>query len=74
MASIKGMAQHVWAQPVKVRVAVIIVLIFVLSIAVLVMSAAIADLGVLGALAVFGGIAFFASLFWALITITSSDL
>lgn len=74
MASLKETAQHVWEQPVKVRVAVGIVMLFVLSIAVLIMSAAIADLGVLGALAVFGGIAFFASLFWALITITSSDL
>ena len=74
MGRIKATAQHVWQQPVKVRVAVIILLTFILAIVVQLVVAAILEFGFLGLLTMFGVLAFFLGLLWAAITVATSDL
>lgn len=74
MGRLKATVEHVWAQPVKVRVAVIILMTFILAIGVLILASAIADLGVVGTLVGLGVIVFVVTLMWSLITVASSDL
>lgn len=61
-------------QPLRVKFAAGFLTLFVFAIIGLILTAAVADLGFLGALAVFGGIGAFVLLFWSIITIASSDL
>lgn len=74
MGRLKATAEHVWAQPVKVRVAVVFLMVFILAIAVMILASAIADLGVVGTLVGLGVIVFVVTLMWSLITVASSNL
>lgn len=74
MGRLKATAEHVWAQPVKVRVAVVILLTFITIIVGLVVASTISALGLIGCLVTLGTFAVMGTLFWAAVTVSTSNL